>query len=174
VIVTVSLDATATSRCASTGAEAGLVGDGLGAISVRTVAVSAGRDVTFGVTAADAGGAFTARGTTAAGDSVSDFAGTAGALATSAVSTAVFSVAFTGDGDDHRTPTNTANTTAPMSTNATGALVGAELPMPSTGGCDGVADFALARARVRRPALFTRSEIFFSDSRRNLRSADNR
>ena len=172
-MVTVSMDAAA-SWCTSAGAEERAVGDGVGTISVRTLASSGGRDVVFAMTVAGAGAAVNAGGAIGVGGALSGFADVAGALATSAVRTAPFSVAFTDDGDDHKTPTNTANTTAPMRTNATGAFVGAGLPTVLTGGCDGVADFALARARVRRPALFTRSEIFFSDSRRNLRSADKR
>jgi hypothetical protein len=174
VIVTLSTDVAAACWVASTGVEAGVVGDTSGAGSIRTLTGSVGRDASFAITADGAGDASRARGAATAGVVEVAFAGTAGASGTPADRTAAFSVALSGDGDDHKMPTNAAHNTVPPRTRATGTFADAGLLSATTGGWDAVEVFALERAGVRRRAFFTRSEIFFSDSRRNLRSADSR
>ena len=179
--VTVSMDAAAAAECTSAEAEARAGRGGTGAISDRAYVVSVGRDVAVEVSAGRTGDAFDARGAFAAGETAGAFAGTAGAPATSAVRTAAFSVwaaATCGSIDDvegHDPPASIASRKSPARTRAIEAtFAGAGLRAAVDTGSAAVAVLAIERPRVRRRAPFTRSEIFFSESRRNLRSADSR
>src|SRR5688572_18133655 len=164
------MDAAAAAECASAEAEGRAGEGGTGAISARGFAASVGCDVAFAFTAAGTGNVFTARGAFAAGEAVSGFARTTGALATSAVRTAAFSACAaetcgsTDDAEGHDPPASVASRKSPAKTRAIDATVaGAGLRAAVGAGSPAVAALAIERPRARRRAPFTRSEIFFSE-----------